>query len=120
MSEVQIHTPSAGITLTDAALAHLQKQISKRGSGIGIRLSLKKTGCSGLSYVMDIIDELTDSDKVFEAGPSLKIAVPHNDLPYLMGTEIDFVKQGLNQQFEYHNPNAKGSCGCGESFSVEK
>jgi len=118
-SEVNQHQPPATVSLSPAALSHVQKQIAKRGKGIGMRLSLKKTGCSGLSYVVDIIDEVAPTDKVFPVNSDVVVAVSRQDLPYLLGTEIDYVKQGLNQQFQYRNPNATGACGCGESFAVD-
>lgn len=119
-SVVEIHDNNIQpVTVSAAALAHIENQIAKRGGGIGMRLSLTKTGCSGLSYVVDIIDAKNADDIVFPINDTLSVFIPHKDLPHLQGTEIDFTKQGLNQQFIYHNPNAKADCGCGSSFSVE-
>lgn len=119
-TEVNIHESNPAVTLTPSALAHIEKQIAKRGSGIGIRFTVKKTGCSGLSYVIDLIDEANATDKIFPANENVIIAVSRDDLPHLMGTQIDYVKHGLNHQFEYSNPNAKGSCGCGVSFTISE
>ena len=88
-----------------------------RGKGIGLRLGVKTTGCSGLAYVLEFVDELAAEDQVFEQ-KGVKIIVDAKSLIHLDGTELDFVKEGLNEGFQFNNPNAKGECGCGESFSV--
>ncbi|MGL5072349.1 MAG: iron-sulfur cluster assembly protein IscA, partial [Aeromonas salmonicida] len=88
-----------------------------RGKGIGLRLGVKTTGCSGLAYVLEFVDELADEDQVFEQN-GVRIIVDAKSLIHLDGTELDFVKEGLNEGFQFNNPNAKGECGCGESFSV--
>ncbi|MFM4748795.1 iron-sulfur cluster assembly protein IscA [Aeromonas veronii] len=105
------------ITMTDAAAARVSTFLANRGKGIGLRLGVKTTGCSGLAYVLEFVDELTDEDQVFEQ-QGVKIIVDAKSLIHLDGTELDFVKDGLNEGFQFNNPNAKGECGCGESFSV--
>ncbi|MGL5285648.1 Iron-binding apoprotein IscA [Aeromonas sp. RU39B] len=105
------------ITMTDAAAARVASFMTNRGKGIGLRLGVKTTGCSGLAYVLEFVDELGNEDQVFEQ-KGVKIIVDGKSLPHLDGTELDFVKEGLNEGFKFNNPNAKGECGCGESFSV--
>ncbi|MFB2862531.1 MAG: iron-sulfur cluster assembly protein IscA [Aeromonas sp.] len=105
------------ITMTDAAAARVSSFLANRGKGIGLRLGVKTTGCSGLAYVLEFVDELTDEDQVFEQ-QGVKIIVDAKSLIHLDGTELDFAKEGLNEGFKFNNPNAKGECGCGESFSV--
>jgi iron-sulfur cluster assembly protein len=111
--KIDTHTDS--IQMTPAAIKHLQKQIEKRGKGIGMRLSLKKSGCSGYAYTMEIIDECSHQDKQFQVHETLILAIPTEDYPFLYGTTIDFVKEGLNSAFKFINPNEKHACGCGES-----
>ena len=105
------------ITMTEDAKAHVQKHLANRGSGIGIRVGVKTTGCSGLSYVLEFVDTLVADDEVFDQG-AFKLVVDPKSLVYLDGTELDFVKEGLNEGFEFKNPNVKNQCGCGESFHV--
>ena len=105
------------VTLSEAAARHVSRYIARRGKGVGVRLGVKTTGCSGLAYVLEFVDELTDEDQVFEQ-QGVKIIVDAKSLIHLDGTELDFVKEGLNEGFQFNNPNAKGECGCGESFSV--
>lgn len=105
------------ITMTESAADRVRRFLDKRGRGIGVRLGVRKTGCSGLAYVVDFADEIGESDTVFEAG-ELKIVVARDHLGYLDGTELDFTKQGLNETFVFHNPNVRDECGCGESFNV--
>ena len=105
------------ITMTDAAAARVSSFLANRGKGIGLRLGVKTTGCSGLAYVLEFVDELTDEDQVFEQ-QGVKIIGDAKSLIHLDGTELDVVKEGLNEGFQFNNPNAKGECGCGESFSV--
>ncbi len=105
------------ITMTEAAAQRARSFLQQRGKGIGIRLGVKTTGCSGLAYVMEFVDEAEDTDTVIEAN-GINIIIDGKSLVYLDGTEIDFVKEGLNEGFEFRNPNAKGECGCGESFTV--
>jgi len=105
------------ITMTDAAAARVSSFLTNRGKGIGLRLGVKTTGCSGLAYVLEFVDELSGEDKVFEQ-QGVKIIVDAKSLIHLDGTELDFVKEGLNEGFKFNNPNSKGECGCGESFNV--
>lgn len=105
------------ITMTDAAVARARSFLEKRGSGVGIRLGVKTTGCSGLAYVMEFVDSIDEGDTVFEA-QGINVIIDGKSLVYLDGTELDFVKEGLNEGFEFNNPNAKGECGCGESFNI--
>ena len=105
------------ITLTTAAADRVRSYLSRRGTGIGLRLGIKKTGCSGLAYVINYADEISDTDEVFESG-GVTVVVDRNSLQHIDGTEVDFVQQGLNEAFKFRNPNAAGECGCGESFSI--
>lgn len=105
------------ISLTEAAANHVRRSLENRGKGQGVRLGVKTTGCSGLGYVLEFVDELQDSDKVFESH-GLKIVVDEDSLDFLDGTELDFVREGINEGFKFNNPNVRGECGCGESFSV--
>lgn len=105
------------ITLTDAAANRARTFLANRGKGIGLRLGVKTTGCSGLAYVLEFVDELNDDDQVFEDN-NVKVIIDAKSLVYLDGTELDFAKEGLNEGFQFNNPNANGECGCGESFNV--
>lgn len=105
------------ISITETAAKHVADQLADRGHGLGIRVGVKTTGCSGMAYVLEFVDRLDVGDRVFE-DQGVKIIVDPKSLAYIDGTEMDFVKQGVNEGFEFKNPNAKGECGCGESFSV--
>lgn len=105
------------ISLTASAADRVRDFLSRRGTGIGLRLGVKKTGCSGFAYVVNYADELSEGDTVFESG-GVKVIVDGNALELVDGTIIDFVRDGLNEAFKFRNPNAKGECGCGESFNV--
>jgi iron-sulfur cluster assembly protein len=105
------------ISMTPAAEQHVFNHISNRGKGLGIRLGVKTTGCSGLSYVLEFVDEINPEDKVIECG-KVSLFVDPKSFLYLDGTELDFVKEGLNEGFQFNNPNVKEECGCGESFHV--
>lgn len=105
------------VTLSEAAARHITKYLSKRGKGIGIRLGVKTSGCSGMAYKLEYADASADEDLVFES-QGLKVVVDPQSLPYLDGTELDFVREGLQEGFRFNNPNAKNACGCGESFNV--
>jgi len=105
------------ITLTEAAAKHIRDSILKRGRGIGIRVGVKSTGCSGFSHILEYADGLNFDDYEFDS-EQIKILVSSVHVPYVDGTEIDYVKQGLNEGFEFNNPNSKGKCGCGISFRV--
>ncbi len=105
------------ITMTDAAASRVRSFIENRGKGLGLRLGVKTTGCSGMAYVLEFVDELDEGDQMFEHD-GVNIIIDAKSLVYLDGTELDFVKEGLNEGFEFNNPNAKSECGCGESFNV--
>jgi iron-sulfur cluster assembly protein len=105
------------IVLTESAADRVRTHLLKRGSGVGLRLGVKKTGCSGFAYVVNYADEVRAEDAVFEA-LGVKVIVDASSLPLIDGTVVDFVKQGLNEAFKFQNPKAKGECGCGESFNV--
>lgn len=105
------------ISLTSAAADRVRSFLGRRGHGVGLRLSVKKTGCSGFAYVVNYADEIGADDIVFE-DQGVKVIVDRGSLDYIDGTEVDFVKQGLNEAFRFRNPNVKGECGCGESFTV--
>ena len=105
------------ISLTQTAADHVQGFLAKRGRGCGIRLGVKTSGCSGLAYVLEVFDEPRSDDVVFE-NYNVKVAVDPKSLVYLDGTELDFIREGLNEGFRFNNPNVKDSCGCGESFNV--
>jgi len=106
-----------GISLSEKAANHIQSFLDKRGKGIGLRLAVKTSGCSGMAYVMEFVDELEEGDEVFE-DRGIKVIIDPKSLVYLDGTEIDFAKEGLNEGFKFINPNEKDRCGCGESFTV--
>ena len=105
------------ITLTDAAANRVRSFLESRGKGIGLRVGIKTTGCSGLAYVLEFVDELAEGDEPFEFN-GVTIIVDGKSLVYIDGTELDFVKEGLNEGFKFNNPNQNGECGCGESFTV--
>lgn len=105
------------ITLTERAAERVRSFLAKRGAGIGLRLGIKKTGCSGFAYVVDYADEVADTDVVFD-DRDVKVIVDRESLELIDGTEVDYVREGLNEAFRFRNPNATGECGCGESFSV--
>lgn len=105
------------ISLTEPAAQRVRSYLDKRGSGIGLRVGVKKTGCNGFAYVVNYADRIEDSDVVFEE-KGIKLIVDSGSLKLIDGTEVDFVKEGLNEAFRFRNPNITGECGCGESFSV--
>lgn len=105
------------ITMTESAARHVQRSIDGRGKGAGIRLGVRTTGCSGLAYVLEFVDELAAEDQVFESF-GVKLIIDPKSLVYLDGTELDFTREGLNEGFKFNNPNVRGECGCGESFNV--
>ena len=105
------------VMLTDSAARRVKRFITERGSGAGLRIGIKTTGCSGFAYVVDIADAIADDDCVFESH-GVKVIVDGDSLSYLDGTTIDFGREGLNEGFVYDNPNVKSLCGCGESFGV--
>lgn len=105
------------ITMTPAAADRVKSFLINRGKGLGLRLGIKTTGCSGLAYVLEFVDDLNEDDQMFTID-SVNIIVDAKSLVYIDGTQLDFVKEGLNEGFKFTNPNAKGECGCGESFNV--
>lgn len=105
------------VTLTQKAASHVQRNLQKRGKGVGLRLGVRTTGCSGLAYQLEYVDEGANEDQVFESH-GVKVFIDPKSLPYLEGTELDFVREGLNEGFKFQNPNVKDECGCGESFRV--
>lgn len=105
------------ITLTEAAADRMRTFLAKRAEGAGVRLGVKTTGCSGMAYVMEFADEAGVGDTVFEE-KGVKLLVNAKSLVYLDGTELDYVREGLNEGFKFSNPNEKSRCGCGESFNV--
>jgi iron-sulfur cluster assembly protein len=105
------------ITLTDAAASRVKQFLDNRGKGMGLRLGVKTTGCSGMAYVIEYADALEEGDVVFE-DHGIKVIVNPRSLVYLDGTELDYAKEGLNEGFKFNNPNVKDMCGCGESFNV--
>lgn len=107
------------VTLTENAAKQIRKQVSKRGKGLGLRIGVKKEGCSGFAYVFNYADELKAGDQVFETW-NASVVIDAASLPYLDGSCVDFVKEGLNDSFRVGNPNVDNTCGCGESFSVKE
>lgn len=105
------------VTLTQPAAEHIRECLDKRGKGVGLRLGVRPSGCSGMSYVVEYADGVEDVDKVFEER-GVKIIVDPKSLIYLNGVQLDFVREGLNEGLKFVNPNEKGRCGCGESFTT--
>ncbi|MCX8584425.1 MULTISPECIES: iron-sulfur cluster assembly protein IscA [unclassified Gilliamella] len=105
------------ITLTNSAANRVQAFLANRGKGVGLRLGVRTSGCSGMAYVLEFADAINDDDSVFE-DKDIKVIVDKKSLVYIDGTELDFVKEGLNEGFKFNNPNSKNECGCGESFNV--
>ncbi|WP_020159374.1 HesB/IscA family protein [Methylobacter marinus] len=105
------------VSLTESAANQIKKQLEKRGKGIGLKLGIKKSGCSGYAYALDYADELAENEAVFEHF-GVKIIVQEADLPVVDGIEVDYRREGINAAFQFNNPNVKATCGCGESFSV--
>ncbi|RLA44293.1 MAG: iron-sulfur cluster assembly protein IscA [Gammaproteobacteria bacterium] len=105
------------VTLTEAAATHVAGQLASRGGGLGIRLGITTSGCSGMAYVLEFVDEQVPEDQVFEAY-GVKVFIDPKSMVYLDGTELDFVREGLNEGLQFRNPNVSAECGCGESFTV--
>lgn len=106
------------ITMTPAALQHLRRKITEQGSGAGLRVALKKRGCSGLAYDLSIVTTAPAADAVFHQAEQLFVCVPQQDLPFVSGMCIDYVREGLGSRFKFVNPHEVAACGCGESFTV--
>lgn len=105
------------ITLTEPAAERVKSFLENRGKGVGLRLGVKTMGCSGMGYVLEFVDEINDDDEVFE-DHGVKVIVDKKSLVYIDGTELDYTRDGLNEGFQFKNPNEEGQCGCGESFTV--
>jgi iron-sulfur cluster assembly protein len=105
------------VSLTASAVERVQNYLARRGHGLGLRVGVRKTGCSGYAYVIDYADTIEEDDAVFDDA-GVKVIVDPKSLELIDGTEVDFVKDGLNEAFKFRNPNVKGECGCGESFNV--
>ncbi len=105
------------ISMTQAAADHVNRYLENRGQGLGVRLGVRTTGCSGMAYVLEFVDAMADEDELFESR-GVKVVIDPKSMIYLDGTELDYVKVGLNEGFQFNNPNAKNECGCGESFNV--
>ena len=105
------------ISLTDSAVDRVRSYLDRRGHGVGLRIGIRKTGCSGYAYIIDYADAIEPADSVFDES-GVTVVVDNDSLKLIDGTRVDFVKEGLNEAFKFRNPNVKGECGCGESFSV--
>jgi len=105
------------IQVTESAAQRIQAQLARRGKGVGLRVGVKKSGCSGYAYVLDYADEVGSNDETFDAHGA-KVVVARDHLPMLNGLTLDFQREGLNEAFKFRNPNVTGECGCGESFAV--
>ncbi len=105
------------VSMTQAAATHVEKYMAKRGKGVGLRLGVRTTGCSGLAYKLEYADTIAPEDHVYEHF-GVKVLIDPKSLPYLDGMELDFAREGLNEGFKFNNPNVKDECGCGESFTV--
>ncbi|WP_375177466.1 HesB/IscA family protein [Marinobacter mobilis] len=113
----ETYTPTVGVTMTPSAVAHVRKQLAKNAKARGIRLAIRKSGCSGFKYETEWVETPLDDDEIFTVD-GVDIYVERQHLPMVNGTEIDFVTQGVNSLFQFRNPNATAECGCGESFTV--
>ncbi len=105
------------VSLSEAAARHVNRYLTKRGRGVGVRLGVKTTGCSGLAYTLEYVDEMAPEDVVFEEH-GVKVLVDPKSMAYIEGTQLDYVREGLNEGFRFNNPNERDKCGCGESFRV--
>jgi len=105
------------VTLSETAARHVTRFLEKRGKGLGLRLGVRTTGCSGMAYKLEFVDSANPEDLMFES-LGVKVFIDPKSLPYLEGMELDFTREGLNEGFKFNNPNEKARCGCGESFTV--
>ena len=105
------------ITITENAAKHINNYLTKRGKGLGVRLGVKTSGCSGMAYNLEFVDEVNEDDLIFEEHGA-RVYIDPKSLVYLDGTQVDYTKEGLQEGFKFENPNVKASCGCGESFHV--
>lgn len=117
---VQTFIPENSITLTPAAIAHMAMEVAKKEGASAVRISVKPSGCSGYMYDMELVAAPEEHDLAIQASADLTVYIDQESLPVLQGTELDYVKQGLNAILQFRNPNATSECGCGESFSVTK
>ncbi len=106
-----------GVQLTESAARHVARSLERRGKGLGLRVGVKASGCSGMSYQLEFADDRQPDDVEFESN-GVRVLIDPKSLPYLDGIELDFVREGLNEGFKFRNPNVKGTCGCGESFTA--
>ncbi len=105
------------VTLTEKAASHVQSSLAKRGKGVGLRVGVRTSGCSGLAYKLEFADAANPEDQQFESH-GVRLFVDPKSLPYIDGTELDYTREGLNEGFKFRNPKVKDECGCGESFNV--
>jgi iron-sulfur cluster assembly protein len=105
------------ITLTERAARHVQQYLGTSDDAVGLRLGVKRTGCSGLAYVVNVAERIAAEDTVFDSA-GIKVVVDPDSLQYIDGTEVDYIQEGLNEAFQFRNPKAAGECGCGESFNI--
>ena len=105
------------ITVTEAAADHVRRHLDSRGQGLGIRVGVRTSGCSGMAYVLEFVDDVAPEDEVFEEH-GVKVYIDPKSMVYLDGTVLDFVREGLNEGLQFRNPNVSAECGCGESFTV--
>ena len=105
------------ISLTQSAAERVRQYLDRRGRGVGLRIGIRKTGCSGFAYIIDYADSIEPADAVFDES-GVTVVVDSDSLKLIDGTQVDFVREGLNEAFKFRNPNVRGECGCGESFSV--
>ncbi len=110
--------PQEGIALTERAIAHVKREMAKTESVLGFRIAVKKTGCSGWMYIVELARERRADDVVFPVDDALDVYVDSESLSFLRGTEVDYIQEGLTRQLKFNNPNVTHQCGCGESFSV--
>ncbi|MCH7695413.1 MAG: iron-sulfur cluster assembly accessory protein [Proteobacteria bacterium] len=110
---------NTGISLTDRAARHVKAYLAGDTNNIGLRIAVKPTGCSGYQYVVEAAEKVADHDRVFESN-NIKIVVDQQSLQYLAGTELDYIREGLNEGFRFNNPNVQETCGCGESFTISE
>ena len=116
----ETYTPELGLRTTPSAAEHIRKQLIKNPDASGLRVSLKTSGCSGYMYVVDLVETPEEDDHQFKVAEDVTLFVDKKSFPLLNGTEIDFVKEGLNSSFQFRNPNAESECGCGESISIKQ
>ena len=118
--EPMMTTQQHNISLSASAIEKVRKELAKQPHVAGLRLAVKKSGCSGYMYNISVAEQLGPEDKVYHIAPGVTVVIDTGSLPFVMGMELDFVKQGLNENFRFNNPNAQSLCGCGESFTVKQ